>query len=128
MIANLIRLFKPHTKQDGFTIVEIITVLSILAILSVLAIPRFADYTDTAKVQVCRSNCETIERVYEAYLITLEELEHSELFFSMYMIKNNYDICPDGGVISYVDGEIHCSIHNEYFTLKASPSCSFEHH
>jgi hypothetical protein len=83
-----------------------------LAILSVLAIHRFAGYTDIAKDQACRSNCETIERAYEAFL-ALEELEHSDLFFNLYMlIKNNYDIWPDGGVISYVDGEIHCSIHN----------------
>jgi prepilin-type N-terminal cleavage/methylation domain-containing protein len=98
-------------NKHGFTLIEIFIVLSILAFLSVLAIPRLAGYTDTAKEQVCSSNCETIERAYEAYL-TLEALEHSELLFNLYIIKNNYDICPEGGVISYLDGEVHCSINN----------------
>ncbi len=98
-------------NNKGFTLIEIIVVIAILAILSAIAIPRIADYKDVAKKQVCYSNCKTIERTYEIYL-EREGLDHRELLFNQYMIDNEYNPCPEDGIVSYIDGKVYCSIHN----------------
>ena len=38
-------------NQKGFTLIELIVVIAILAILALIAIPRFAGFTDRAKIQ-----------------------------------------------------------------------------
>jgi prepilin-type N-terminal cleavage/methylation domain-containing protein len=98
-------------NNNGFTLIELIVVIAIIAILSAIAVPRFSGYTDVAKEQVCNSNCKTIERAYEAYLV-LEKLEHTDVLFNQYLVENNYGPCPEGGSISYVEDEVHCSIHS----------------
>ena len=98
-------------NKKGVTLNEVIVVLAILTILSAIAIPRFLGFTATAKEQVCYSNCITIERGYEAYL-TFEKLEHTDILFSQYLTENNYEPCPNGGIISNIDGEVCCSIHS----------------
>lgn len=98
-------------KKKGFTLIEIVIVLSILGILTGIAIPRYLGYTETAKEEVCCANCKAIERAYEAYLL-MEELEHTNELFNQYLQENGKNICPEGGVLSYLEDEVHCSIHN----------------
>lgn len=50
--------------------------------------------------------------MYELYLET-EELDHSETIFQQYLNDYESEICPSGGAISYKDGEIKCSIHDD---------------
>jgi prepilin-type N-terminal cleavage/methylation domain-containing protein len=41
---------KLRKSRKGFTLIELIVVIAILAILAIIAIPRFAGFTDKAKI------------------------------------------------------------------------------
>ena len=96
--------------NEGFTLIEILIVFSILVIIATIAIPRYVNYSDIAKGKVCCANCKIVERSYEAYLVS-EDLNHTEILFNQYIIENFNELCPDEGLISYIDGEVYCSIH-----------------
>lgn len=48
-MMNLI--WKRMNNKKGFTLIELIVVIAILGILAIIAIPRFAGFTDKAKIQ-----------------------------------------------------------------------------
>lgn len=39
-----------HTKQTGFTLIELVVVIAVLAILAAVALPRFADLSEQAHI------------------------------------------------------------------------------
>jgi hypothetical protein len=47
--------------------------------------------------------------MYELHLET-EGLDHTESLFQQFLNDYEFEICPSGGVISYEDGEVKCSI------------------
>lgn len=94
----------------GFTMIEIIIVISIIAILTAIAVPNYLGYVKEAKATVCRVNCVQIEKMYEMYL-EIEGIEHTDVGFEEFVRDNGMDICPEHGVITYVDGMLKCSVH-----------------
>lgn len=100
------------TLKKGFTLVELIVVIGIMAILIVIVFPRLRGYTEKASEQVCEINSKELERLYNAYLIT-EGVRHGDNIFDQYLGQYGKDICPKGGNISYNDGSVKCSIHDE---------------
>lgn len=74
-------------------------------------VPSFMGYIEKAKKEVCNADCLQLEIMYHVYLI-LENIDHSEGVFVQYMQECGEKNCPEGGVISYVDGKVQCSVHS----------------
>ena len=98
-------------QSDGFTLIEVMAVIVILGILAGIAVPSVIGAMEKAKQEVCNVNVLELERMYKTYL-ALECIEHSDLVFNQYLQGYENDVCPDDGEISYVEGEVKCSIHS----------------
>lgn len=61
-------LAKKGKSNKGFTLIELIVVIAIIAILALLLVPRFAGFTEDARVSNDRNACETIERAFMTLL------------------------------------------------------------
>lgn len=61
-------LAKKGKSNKGFTLIELIVVIAIIAILALLLVPRFAGFTDDARVSNDRNACRTIERAFMTLL------------------------------------------------------------
>lgn len=99
-------------KSGGFTLVEIIVVIAIFGIIVAIAVPRLTDYTSMAKESVCVANKKNVERMYSAFLVE-NDIDHLDSIFNQFLIDNFYEVCPAGGVISYEDGKVKCSVHED---------------
>lgn len=69
-------------RQSGITLVEIIVVISLLAILALIAIPIFRGFFDKL-----------------------------ETTFNYFVQEYEVEICPKGGIITYNNGVVNCSIY-----------------
>jgi prepilin-type N-terminal cleavage/methylation domain-containing protein len=109
MISNLT--FK---NKSGFTLVELILAIAILGILTAIGIPRMFDLAEKTQRATCLANRAQLERFYNVYLDS-EELEHKASLFDRITIEyfDGKDICPKKGIISFVEGNLTCSIHME---------------
>jgi len=105
-----IRKLKGIFNKKGLTLVEVLAVLVILGIFVVIAIPSISSSIEKANTEVCHTNRVELEESYEMEL-TLENLVNNEKLFTMYVREFGEQICPENGVITYVDGEVNCSVH-----------------
>jgi len=101
-----------NKKSDGFTLVELIIVIAILGIIAAIAVPRIAGFKSMAEESVCAANRETVERMYLAFLVE-KDIEHEDSIFNQFLIENFKGVCPTGGVISYEEGKVKCSMHED---------------
>lgn len=97
-------------KSDGFTLVELIVVVAILGIIAAIAVPRLTGFKSMAEERVCDANRETVERMYTAFLVK-NDIDHENSIFNQFLAENFDEICPTGGGISYEDGKVKCSVH-----------------
>lgn len=98
-------------KSDGFTLVELIVVIAILGIIATIAVPRLFGFKSIAEERACHANRKTVERMYSVFLVGND---HEESVFNQFLIENFDEICPTGGVISYEDGKVKCSVHGSW--------------
>lgn len=105
-------LISRKTSEGGLTLVELLVVLAILGILVAIAVPSIIGLIEKLKKDVCEANRLELERMYLEYL-KLESKEHSVIHFQECFLGYDHEICPSGGVISYEEGAVNCSIHNE---------------
>ena len=50
--------------------------------------------------------------MYSAFLVE-NDIGNLDSIFNQFLIDNFDEICPAGGVISYEDGKVKCSVHKE---------------
>ncbi len=98
-------------ESDGFTLIEIIVVIAILGIIAAIAVPRLAGYKSMAEERVCVANRKTVDRMYSVFLLENDIDDIS--VFDQFLIENFKVVCPAGGVISYEDGKVKCSVHED---------------
>lgn len=98
-------------KSNGFTLVELIVVIAILGIIAAIIVPRLTGYNSVAEERVCAANRKTVERMYSSFL--LENDIDSESTFAQFLIENFQVVCSSSGLISYEDGKVKCSVHDD---------------
>jgi prepilin-type N-terminal cleavage/methylation domain-containing protein len=104
---------------NGFTLVELLAVIVILGIVFSIAKISLGGTRERVEEDVCAANRVELENQYKGHL-ALEVVEHSDVMFSTFLKEFDSDeVCPVGGVITYTDGHIDCSVH--------SPGVSVEH-
>lgn len=102
---------KEKKNSRGFTLIEVMAVVIILGILFAIAVFSVTGIIEKTKQEVCYANVKELERHYEVYL-TIEDIAHSNVVFAQYLQDYGEDICPVGGEIGYMDGEVRCSVHS----------------
>ncbi|GAE28182.1 hypothetical protein JCM9140_4389 [Halalkalibacter wakoensis JCM 9140] len=96
------KLFVSMRREQGLTLVEILVVVVMIGIIAAIAVPLFIGVIEKAEEDVCGVNVMHVERGYERWLV-LEDVEHSELVFSQYVVENEVGGCEgcegedDGG-------------------------------
>ncbi|WP_010175464.1 type IV pilin protein [Bacillus coahuilensis] len=98
-------------NERGLTLIELLAAVAILGVLSAIAVVSYFGIKENTERDVCDANLLQLEKDYGRHLV-LEELDHSDGLFGQFLV--GYDeICPIGGVVSYVDGHVECSEHGE---------------
>ncbi|GAA6427757.1 competence type IV pilus major pilin ComGC [Dielma fastidiosa] len=101
-------------NKKGFTLIELIVVIAILGILALFLVPSFLGYTKDAQKATCEANRHIIERSYTFYKAkSADEITLSKYIDSEDGKEYQGSKCPAGGVYTYDDDKVICSIHGE---------------
>lgn len=110
-IYNRLRSFK--RRNIGFTLIELIVVASIIAVLATIGSFSVLRSLEHSRERVCMDNCRQVEQLLQAEVLLKDDIDESEGLLSQFILDNGYtEICPSGGVISVLNGELRCSIHS----------------
>ena len=58
------------SREEGFTLVELLTVLIVIAVLVAIAVPVYAAATDNARKRTCQANLRTIDGAINQYAVS----------------------------------------------------------
>ena len=99
------------TREDGFTLMELMLVMIIIAILAVTVFVQFVNVSDSAKTAACITNQEAMEAAINVYWA--EFLEYPAVIDELapYMSGGTIPECPGDGIYSLVNANaVICSI------------------
>jgi len=98
-------------KQDGFTLAELLVVVAIIGILVAVSIPIFTSQLEKARLATCLANRRSL--LAEVRVKALDsDLDQEDAFNALYPADKAEYPCPKGGVFSWKDGQIICSVHD----------------
>jgi prepilin-type N-terminal cleavage/methylation domain-containing protein len=97
-------------NQRGLTLVELLAVIVILGIVFSIAVISLAGTKEKAEEDACVANRVELENQYGRNLL-LEDVEHSDVVFTSFLTEFGFEGCPVGGVVSFSDGHVDCSVH-----------------
>jgi len=80
-----------NRSQKGFTLVELLIVVLILGALAAIAIPRIIGSSEAAKINVCKTNIQLINKQIELYRATTGTWPNK-----LEQVTENLDYFPDG--------------------------------
>jgi prepilin-type N-terminal cleavage/methylation domain-containing protein len=114
-----------HARDDGFTLIELMTALLLIAVLLSIAIPIYADVAGRSRETTCSANRRTTELADYAYF-----LQHASRPASVATLVGGYltsvPVCPSKGTLVFMPASADvpcrtmvCSIH--YTPLASSP-------
>jgi hypothetical protein len=92
--------------------VELLAVIVILGIVFSIVVISLGGTKERAEEDVCAANRVEMENQYRVHLV-LEDVEHSDVVFSAFLKEFGSEVCPVGGVVSYSDGHVECSLHSD---------------
>lgn len=97
-------------RKSGFSLVEVVIAIAIIGIIATIAVPRWAQYRSLAEERVCITNLKTLERLYIDFLL---DSEHDINVLNQFFVENFNTVCPTGGLISFKEAKVMCSVHKD---------------
>lgn len=112
----------PGTKQDGFTLVELLIALAITGILAAVAVPLYTSYMESSRTKVAETNLQTLKLAEIAYFY--EHNEYKDGTYDPAGGTNTLDVDTlgwkpdqDGNKFSYTVTDDPCGDINDCFTI-----------
>jgi prepilin-type N-terminal cleavage/methylation domain-containing protein len=107
---------KRTSRQEGFTLVEIMIVVAIIGLLASIAIPNFVKARTTAQMNACISNLRQIDGAVQLWAAETKQGEQATV--------------TPADVLPYLKGDVKCPSGGKSFadsygltTVSATPTC-----
>ena len=106
------------SREEGFTLVELIIVIIVIAILVSIAVPVYASMTDNARMNACKANLRTIDGTISQYRASNQDWPTNIDQIKPYLKDDKCPNEPFGG--NYTLGSdsngtwCNCSLGHEY--------------
>ncbi|MGM8215080.1 type IV pilin protein [Bacillaceae bacterium W0354] len=94
--------------NHGVTLLELLAVITVIGIITLIAVPIYHNYVEHAEEEVCHTNSNHLERMYELEL-AIDQKMHSDSLFRAFLLEHTINPCPTEGIITYEN--VLCSIH-----------------
>jgi prepilin-type N-terminal cleavage/methylation domain-containing protein len=102
---------KEKNRREGFTLAELLVVVAIIGILVAVSIPIFTSQLEKARLATCLANRRSL--LAEVRVKALDsDLDQEAAFNALYPANKADFPCPKGGVFSWKNGKIICSVHD----------------
>lgn len=101
-IQQLQRVF---TKDDGFTLIEMLLVLLVISVLIIVIIPNIAKQSDNVQNTGCTAQVKMVQGQIEAYKLQKGSHPSSIQELVPEFLKENQTKCKNGKGIEIVNGE-----------------------
>lgn len=63
---------------------------------------------------MCNRNMKQLEKMYNTYLLTEADVEHTNVLFAEYLREYGEEICPNDGDIIYLEGNVQCNLYSNH--------------
>jgi type IV pilus assembly protein PilE len=112
----------PGTKQDGFTLVELLIALAITAVLTAVAVPLYTSYIDSSRTKVAETNLQSLKLAEIAYFYDYQEYKDgtydpAHALNSLDIDKLGWKPDQDGNKFKYVVTDAPCGSIKSCFTI-----------